>query len=95
VYDRLPFFFSDQYDLGLEYVGHGDANDAVAVRGDLDAREFVAFWHRDGNVTAAMNVNVWDVVDDLEQIVSSSRRVEPARLADPNVSLAELAELAG
>lgn len=50
-YTRLPYFFSDQYDLGLEYVGHGDGGDAVTVRGDLDAREFIAFWHRDGLVT--------------------------------------------
>ena len=64
-YTRIPYFFSDQYDLGMEYVGYGSPADAVTVRGDLDAREFIAFWQRDGAVTAAMNVNVWDVVDDL------------------------------
>jgi len=90
-YDRLPYFFSDQYDLGMEYVGYGDANDAVVVRGDRDARELIAFWHRDGKVTAAMNVNVWDVVDDLKAIVASARRVDPARLADAGVPLGDLA----
>jgi 3-phenylpropionate/trans-cinnamate dioxygenase ferredoxin reductase subunit len=89
-YTRLPYFFSDQYDLGMEYVGHGDAGDAVTVRGDLDARELIAFWHRDGVVTAAMNVNVWDVVDDLEAIVEARRPIEPARLADVDVPLSEL-----
>lgn len=89
-YTRLPYFFSDQYDLGMEYVGHGDGTDAVVVRGDRDAREFVAFWHRDGIVTAAMNVNVWDVVDDLKAIVEARTPVDPARLADPDVPLGEL-----
>ena len=89
-YTRLPYFFSDQYDLGLEYVGHGDANDEVLVRGDLDAREFIAFWHRDGAITAAMNVNVWDVVDDLKAIIEARSQVDRARLTDPAVPLGEL-----
>ena len=89
-YTRLPYFFSDQYDLGMEYVGYGDADDDVTIRGDLDAREFIAFWHRDGMVTAAMNVNVWDVVDDLKAIIEARRVIDPARLADPAVPLADL-----
>jgi 3-phenylpropionate/trans-cinnamate dioxygenase ferredoxin reductase component len=88
-YDRLPYFFSDQYDLGLEYVGLGSPSDGLVVRGDLDAREFVAFWHRDGAVTAAMNVNVWDVVDDLKAIIAAGRSVDLGRLADPTVDLAD------
>jgi 3-phenylpropionate/trans-cinnamate dioxygenase ferredoxin reductase subunit len=90
VYDRLPYFFSDQYDLGMEYVGLGDPGDDLVVRGDLGAREFIAFWHRDGAVSAAMNVNVWDVVDDLKAIVAAERRVEPDRLADPGIPLGEV-----
>jgi 3-phenylpropionate/trans-cinnamate dioxygenase ferredoxin reductase subunit len=90
-YTRLPYFFSDQYDLGLEYVGHGDPADAVVVRGSLADREFIAFWHRDGVVTAAMNVNIWDVVEDLKAIVAAERPLEPGRLADPAVALADLA----
>jgi 3-phenylpropionate/trans-cinnamate dioxygenase ferredoxin reductase subunit len=84
---RLPYFFSDQYDLGMEYVGHAGAGDAVIVRGDVEAREFIAFWHRDGVVTAAMNVNVWEVVDQLGAIVASQRAIDPALLADPGVPL--------
>jgi 3-phenylpropionate/trans-cinnamate dioxygenase ferredoxin reductase subunit len=90
VYDRLPYFFSDQYDLGMEYVGLGASGDDLVVRGDLGAREFIAFWHRDGVVSAAMNVNVWDVVDDLKPIVAAERRVEPDRLADPGIPLREV-----
>jgi 3-phenylpropionate/trans-cinnamate dioxygenase ferredoxin reductase component len=90
VYDRLPYFFSDQYDLGMEYVGLSGSSDEIVVRGDLDAREFVAFWHRDGVVSAAMNVNVWDVVDDLKAIITADRPVDPERLADPNVAFGEV-----
>jgi 3-phenylpropionate/trans-cinnamate dioxygenase ferredoxin reductase component len=90
VYDRLPYFFSDQYDLGMEYVGLSSASDELVVRGDLDAREFVAFWHRDGVVSAAMNVNVWDVVDDLKAIITAGRPVDPDRLADPKVEIGDI-----
>jgi len=89
-YDRLPYFFSDQYDLGMEYVGYAAKDDAVVVRGDLKTREFVAFWHRDGNVTAAMNVNVWDVVEELRAIVGADRAADLDRLTDPDVPLAEV-----
>jgi 3-phenylpropionate/trans-cinnamate dioxygenase ferredoxin reductase subunit len=90
-YDLLPYFFSDQYDLGLEYVGHAAADDRVVIRGDTAAREFIAFWCRDDIVTAAMNVNVWDVVDDLKELVQSRRPVDPSRLADPDVAFVGLA----
>lgn len=89
-YTRLPYFFSDQYDLGMEYVGHGDGTDAVVVRGDRETREFIAFWHRDGIVTAAMNVNVWDVGDDLKAIIEARTAVDSVRLADADVPLGDL-----
>jgi 3-phenylpropionate/trans-cinnamate dioxygenase ferredoxin reductase subunit len=60
------------------------------MRGDLEARQFIAFWHRDGVVTAAMNVNVWDVVEDLKAVVASGHEVDLDRLADPDVALADL-----
>jgi 3-phenylpropionate/trans-cinnamate dioxygenase ferredoxin reductase subunit len=91
VYDRLPYFFSDQYDLGLEYVGHGHPDDSVIIRGDSAGLELIAFWLRHGRVSAAMNVNVWDVADDLKAIVASARRADPARLADVSIPLSELA----
>jgi 3-phenylpropionate/trans-cinnamate dioxygenase ferredoxin reductase subunit len=89
-YTRLPYFFSDQYDVGLEYVGHARNGDAVKIRGDRDSRQFIAFWHRAGVVTAAMNVNVWDVVDELKAIIEARAPIDPARLIDLDVPLPEL-----
>ncbi|MBO9556007.1 FAD-dependent oxidoreductase [Cellulomonas sp.] len=88
VHDWQPYFFTDQYDLGMEYVGHADSADRVVVRGDVAARELVAFWLRDGRVRAAMNVNVWDVNDQLRALVG--REIDPARLADEDVALDDL-----
>jgi 3-phenylpropionate/trans-cinnamate dioxygenase ferredoxin reductase subunit len=89
-YTRLPYFFSDQYDLGMEYVGYSDPSDRVVVRGDLASREFIAFWHHDGIITAAMNVNVWDVVDDLKALIERRVAVDPARLTNPDVPVRDL-----
>ena len=75
-YELRPFFFSDQYDLGCEYRGLADpAHDQLVIRGDLDAREFIAFWLRDDYVAAAMNVNVWDDGDALTELVETRRPV--------------------
>jgi 3-phenylpropionate/trans-cinnamate dioxygenase ferredoxin reductase subunit len=89
-YTRLPYFFSDQYDVGLEYVGYADAGDTVVVRGDLAARQFVAFWHRDGMVTAAMHLNVWGAIDDLKRIVEARAVIDTTRLQNVDVPLEEL-----
>ncbi|WP_426595180.1 NAD(P)/FAD-dependent oxidoreductase [Cellulomonas sp. McL0617] len=88
VYDWQPYFYTDQYDLGMEYVGYADADDPVVVRGDRASGEFMAFWLRDGHVRAAMNVNVWDVNDRLRALVG--RVVDPARLRDEKIPLEEL-----
>ncbi|MGI5256484.1 NAD(P)/FAD-dependent oxidoreductase [Streptomyces angustmyceticus] len=92
VHDRLPYFFTDQYDLGMEYTGHVEPGgyDRVVFRGDTAAREFVAFWLSGGRVLAGMNVNVWDVTEPIRALVASGRAVDPERLADPGVPLAEL-----
>jgi 3-phenylpropionate/trans-cinnamate dioxygenase ferredoxin reductase subunit len=94
VYDQVPFFFSDQYDLGLEYSGYVDDPNApdveVVYRGDVSAGEFVAFWLRDGRVLAGMNVNVWDVSQHVEAIVRAGRPIDRARLTDPSVPLESL-----
>ncbi len=72
-YEHLPYFFSDQYDLGMEYSGYAEPGsyDQVVVRGDLKTREFIAFWLSDGRVLAGMNVNVWDVTDPIQAIIRS------------------------
>jgi 3-phenylpropionate/trans-cinnamate dioxygenase ferredoxin reductase component len=92
VYDRLPYFYTDQYDLGMEYTGHAPAGgyDTVVVRGDLAKREFVAFWTAAGRVVAGMNVNVWDVTGDIENLIRGRMPVDLAGLADPGVALDDL-----
>ncbi|MBW3561901.1 MAG: FAD-dependent oxidoreductase [Actinobacteria bacterium] len=89
-YDRLPYFYTDQYELGMEYVGHATDWDEVVLRGDPDALEFIAFWLLESGVGAAMNVNVWDVVEDLKGLIASSEAVDHVRLADPDVPLTDL-----
>ncbi|MBM2619054.1 FAD-dependent oxidoreductase [Actinoplanes sp. LDG1-06] len=89
-YDRLPYFFTDQYDLGMEYTGSAPPDAEVVVRGDLTNREFIAFWLVDGRVAAGMNVNIWDVADQIESLVRSRAVIDPRRLADPSIDLAAL-----
>jgi 3-phenylpropionate/trans-cinnamate dioxygenase ferredoxin reductase subunit len=91
-YAELPYFFTDQYDLGMEYVGHAPTYERVVFRGDVAGREFIAFWLDNQNrVLAGMNVNVWDVVDDVKALITSRAAVEPEQLADPQHPLSELA----
>ena len=90
-YDRLPYFFSDQYDVGMEYTGHPSASAEVAFRGDPASREFVAFWLESGRVSAVMGVNVWDAIEPAKELIRSRRPVDLGRLLDPGVPLAELA----
>jgi 3-phenylpropionate/trans-cinnamate dioxygenase ferredoxin reductase subunit len=94
-YDRLPYFFTDQYDLGMEYTGWvpPGAEPEVVVRGDLAGTEFVAFWLVDGRIAAGMNVNVWDVTDTIRDLVGTVADRE--RLADPGVPLGALPDRGG
>jgi 3-phenylpropionate/trans-cinnamate dioxygenase ferredoxin reductase subunit len=91
-YDPVPYFFSDQYDLGMETAGLPEPGpyDQVLYRGDRPGREFIAFWLADGAVVAGMNVNVWDVSDDIQALIRSGKKVDPARLTDPGVPLTEV-----
>jgi len=93
VYDRVPYFFSDQYDLGMEYSGYVEPGgyDEVVFRGDVAGREFVAFWLSGGRVLAGMNVNVWDVNDAIQALVRAGNRVDVEALRDPETSLDSLA----
>lgn len=91
-YERLPYFFTDQYDLGMEYVGYVPRSgyDSVVLRGDTtESRVFTAFWLQEGTVLAGMQANDWDATEQIRQLVG--RRVDPAKLQDPGVSLADLA----
>jgi 3-phenylpropionate/trans-cinnamate dioxygenase ferredoxin reductase subunit len=91
-YDRVPYFFSDQYDLGMEYSGWAPPGsyDEVVIRGDAGKREFIAFWMKEGRVLAGMNVNVWDVTEPIQQLIRSRARVDTEALADPHVPLDSL-----
>jgi 3-phenylpropionate/trans-cinnamate dioxygenase ferredoxin reductase subunit len=99
-YDRVPYFFSDQYDLGLEYSGYAEPGgyDLVVFRGSTEivdgkAPEFLAFWLSGGRVLAGMNVNIWDAQDDIQRLVRAGyggTTVDPAALADPSRPLADL-----
>ena len=89
-YERLPYFFTDQYDLGMEYVGSvgPDGYDEAVLRGDVEGRVFSAFWLRGGRVLAAMHANDWDLIDPIRGIVG--REVDRERLADTAVPLDEV-----
>ncbi|MFD4372119.1 NAD(P)/FAD-dependent oxidoreductase [Streptomyces sp. NPDC058486] len=91
-YDRIPYFFTDQYDLGMEYSGWAPPGsyDQVVVRGDTGKREFIAFWLKEGRVTAGMNVNVWDVTDPIQKLIRSRAQVDTDALSDPSVALESL-----
>ena len=92
IYDRVPYFFTDQYDLGMEYAGYAEPGqyDDVVVRGDLSRREFIAFWLADGRVLAGMNVNIWDVNDTIQRLIRSGNQIDPDKLADPGLPLDQL-----
>src|ERR1700758_5500202 len=89
-YAELPYFFTDQYDLGMEYVGHAPSFERVVFRGDVSGREFVAFWlDGDNRVLAGMNVNIWDVLEDVKSLIRSKTPVDVDKLTDPESSLAD------
>jgi NADPH-dependent 2,4-dienoyl-CoA reductase/sulfur reductase-like enzyme len=91
-YDPVPYFYSDQYDLGMEAAGLPEPGsyDQVLYRGDRPGREFIAFWLSGGAVVAGMNVNVWDVNDDIQALIRSGKQVDAAHLTDPDVPLTEV-----
>ena len=91
-YDRVPYYYSDQYELGMECADLPTPGtyDQVLYRGDPATLEFVAFWLANGAVVAGMNVNVWDVQDDIQSLIRSARPIDPTRLADPQTPLTDL-----
>jgi 3-phenylpropionate/trans-cinnamate dioxygenase ferredoxin reductase component len=91
-YDWVPYFFSDQYDLGMEVAGLPEpgAYDDVVYRGDKDSLEFIAFWLADRVVVAGMNVNIWDVNDDIQALIRAGTEVDVDRLTNPDIPLTDL-----
>jgi 3-phenylpropionate/trans-cinnamate dioxygenase ferredoxin reductase component len=92
IHDPVPYFFTDQYDLGMEFSGYIEpgAYDRLVFRGDLPGRKFIAFWLSAGRVIAGMNVNVWDVTTAIQQLIRAGTPVDPDRLADQDIPLDEL-----
>jgi NADPH-dependent 2,4-dienoyl-CoA reductase/sulfur reductase-like enzyme len=91
-YDPVPYFYSDQYDLGMECAGLPlpDSYDQVVYRGDREGMEFIAFWLSGGRLVAGMNVNVWDVTDDIQALIRSGRELDAGRLTNPEIPLPEV-----
>jgi 3-phenylpropionate/trans-cinnamate dioxygenase ferredoxin reductase subunit len=100
VYDRVPYFYTDQFELGMEYSGYAEPGsfDRIVFRGGRSVSDgFVAFWTKEGRVLAGMNVNVWDVTDDIQKLVRAGyagTAVDLERRADPSVPLALLGVVA-
>jgi 3-phenylpropionate/trans-cinnamate dioxygenase ferredoxin reductase subunit len=89
-YDEIPYFFSDQYDAGMEFSGYATEWDEVVFRGDVAAREFIAFWLKDERLVAGLNMNAWDVSHPIRELIRSRQPVDHNALADPDVPLAQL-----
>ena len=92
-YDRVPYFFTDQYDLGMEYSGYVEPGgyDEVIFRGDTGRPEFIAFWvGAGGRVLAGMNVNTWDASDAIQSLVRSGHPVDKTALRNPDLPLESL-----
>jgi 3-phenylpropionate/trans-cinnamate dioxygenase ferredoxin reductase subunit len=95
-YEAVPYFFTDQYELGMEYTGYVDEKgyDDVVFRGDRSAGEFMAFWLRQGAVLAGMGVNIWDQMPTVAELIRRGRTagmtVSRDALADADVPLASL-----
>jgi 3-phenylpropionate/trans-cinnamate dioxygenase ferredoxin reductase subunit len=91
-YNRVPYFYSDQYELGMECAGLPlpDSYDQIVYRGDSSGYEFIACWLKDSRMIAGMNVNVWDVNDDLQALIRSARQLDSSRLTNPAIPLPEV-----
>jgi 3-phenylpropionate/trans-cinnamate dioxygenase ferredoxin reductase subunit len=89
-YDRIPYFYSDQYDVGMEYSGYASEWDEVVFRGERDSGEFIAFWLKDQRVIAGMNVNVWDVNEHVQALIRTRKPIQIAALRDPDTPLESL-----
>jgi 3-phenylpropionate/trans-cinnamate dioxygenase ferredoxin reductase component len=91
-YEKIPYFFSDQFDVGMEYSGYALDWDNVVFRGDPATHEFIAFWLKGDRLLAGMAVNIWDMADPIASLVAAQRPVDVSRLRDPDVELAQVVQ---
>ena len=89
-YDRIPYFYSDQFDTKMEYSGYAPQSDSVVLRGNPTERTFMAFWLEGESVVAGMSVNVPDTTEHVERLIRSREPANQQRLADPDVPLDQL-----
>ena len=91
-FDHIPYFFTDQYDVGMEFSGWfgSDGYEQIVTRGDVDGRAFHTFWLSGHRVVAAMHVNRPDDGIAPAQELIRRQPVDPDRLADTSVPLLEL-----
>lgn len=89
-YEEIPYFYSDQYEVGMEYVGYASGEDELVIRGDVGKGEFIAFWLQDDRIAAGMNVNIWDVSDPIRDLIKAKKVVDRADLANPDKDLTTL-----
>jgi 3-phenylpropionate/trans-cinnamate dioxygenase ferredoxin reductase subunit len=87
-YDRVPFFFSDQYELGMELVGRPDATAEIAIRETSEG--YLAVWLADGRAVAAMQADTWDAKKPLSALVEAAAVVDPRAFQDSSVPLEAL-----
>jgi 3-phenylpropionate/trans-cinnamate dioxygenase ferredoxin reductase component len=90
-YERLPYFYSDQYDLSIQYAGLATTWDQVVVRGNPATHAFLAFWLEDQRLIAGMHANIWDAIEPIQTLIRDGRTVDPERLADPDIPLNQVA----
>jgi 3-phenylpropionate/trans-cinnamate dioxygenase ferredoxin reductase subunit len=89
---RPSYFYSDQYDLGMEYTGDigPSGYDEIIFRRHADPRQVIVFWLHEHQVQAGMNINIWDVAEDIERLIESASPVKADDLGDPDIPLATL-----
>ncbi|MFC4005804.1 NAD(P)/FAD-dependent oxidoreductase [Nonomuraea purpurea] len=81
VHDRVPYFYTDQYELGMEFSGDIEGYEEIVYRGDPESLEFIVYWLRENRVIAGMNVNTWDVVDDIQELIRSGVIIDQKELS--------------
>ncbi|MET1231515.1 MAG: FAD-dependent oxidoreductase [Candidatus Limnocylindrales bacterium] len=81
-YRKAPYFYSDQYDFDMEYVGHPSHWDRLLFRGEPASGSFCAFWLDGQRVVAGLNARVPGVSPTIAKLIESSVQIDPSALAD-------------
>jgi 3-phenylpropionate/trans-cinnamate dioxygenase ferredoxin reductase subunit len=93
VHDKVPWFWSDQYDLKLQIAGLARAGDELVTRGDPDTRKFAVFHLRNNRVAAVEAVNAAPEYIVGRKLIAEGATVAPARLADTSIPMKNIASV--